>query len=128
MQTAPRDALGQLADHLSPVLDESPDGVYLWLDEANKTCNLRLAKMFGYTVEEWEATTDFAHTFVAAEDRGMYVWNYQNRVLDRSAPTTFRFRGRRKDGSTFDAETDMIPLAFGGHLVAYHFVREVHAP
>ena len=38
---------------------------------------------------------------------------------------TFRFRGVRKDGSAFPAETDMIPLTFGGHTVAYHFVRAV---
>jgi hypothetical protein len=40
-------------------------------------------------------------------------------------PVTFRFRGQRKDGSTFAVETDMIPLTFGGHTFAYHFVRAV---
>jgi hypothetical protein len=29
----------------------------------------------------------------------------------------------RKDGSMFQAETDMIPLSYGGHTFAYHFVR-----
>jgi hypothetical protein len=28
-----------------------------------------------------------------------------------------------KDGSERAAETDMIPLSFGGHTFAYHFVR-----
>ncbi len=27
------------------------------------------------------------------------------------------------DGTTVDAESDMIPLTFGGHTFAYHFVR-----
>jgi hypothetical protein len=31
----------------------------------------------------------------------------------------------RKDGSEIRAETDMIPLAYGGHTFAYHFVRRV---
>ena len=30
-------------------------------------------------------------------------------------------------GSTFEAETDMIPLVWRGYPVAYHFVREVEA-
>ncbi len=120
-------AIAELADHLSPVFESSPDGVYIWLDEQNKRCNERLAKMFGFTQEEWVRTDDFAHTFVAEEDRGPYVWNYQNRVADPSFPVTFRFTGRRKDGSTFAAETDMIPLSYGGHVIAYHFVREVLA-
>jgi PAS domain S-box-containing protein len=127
MRKTEADALKELAEHLRPIFDESADGVYIWLDEDTKTCNERLAKLFGYTVEEWEATNDFAHTFVADEDRGPYVWNYQNRVHGRTIPTTFRFKGRRRDGSTFDAETDMIPLSFGGHVIAYHFVREVGA-
>src|SRR5918995_5130900 len=118
-------AVEELADHLRPIFEQSPDGVYVWLDETNKRCNERLAKLFGYTVEEWEAVGDFANTFVADPDRGVYVWNYQNRVAGSGFPVTFRFRGRRKDGSTFDAETDMVPLTYGGHTFAYHFVRAV---
>lgn len=127
MTKSPSEALEGLARNLQPIFDHSSDGVYIWFDETVKTCNDRLAKLFGYTVAEWEATTDFAHTFVADEDRGPYVWNYQNRVHGKTVPTTFRFKGLRKDGSTFDAETDMIPLAYEGHVVAYHFVREVGA-
>ena len=116
-------ATQELAEHLGPLFEESPDGVYIWLDEANKRCNERLAALFGCTVEGWRATTDFAHTFVADADRGLYVWNYQNRVGPLAFPVTFRFQGRRLDGSTFEAETDMIPLTYGGHTFAFHFVR-----
>ncbi len=52
---------------------------------------------------------------------------YWNRVPALAFPASFRFRAIRADGSTFDAETDMIPLTFGGHTVAYHFVRQVGA-
>jgi PAS domain S-box-containing protein len=124
MTTHP-DALSELAGHLQPVLDQSPDGIYLWLDERNKVCNERLARMFGYTIEEWEAVDDFAGTFIAEESREIYVWHYQNRVLGLEFPSTFRFRGRRKDGSTFALETDIVPLTYAGHAVAYHFVRQV---
>jgi len=123
----PQQAIDELAEQLRPVLEHSPDGVYLWLDESTKRCNDRLAKLFGCTVDEWEAASDFARTFVDDADRGLYVWNYQNRVRDLRFPVSFRFRGKRMDGSTFDAQTDMIPITYGGHIVAYHFVRELHA-
>lgn len=118
-------AVAELAEHLRPVFEQSKDGVYVWLDERNKRCNQKLAKMFGCTVEEWEAVPDFANTFVADPDRGLYVWNYQNRIAGLEFPVTLRFHGQRKDGSTFDGETDMIPLTYGGHTFAYHFVRVV---
>jgi hypothetical protein len=44
------DVIRELAEQLRPVLKRSPDGVYLWLDEARKACNERLAGLFGLTV------------------------------------------------------------------------------
>ena len=116
-----------LAEQFRPVLEQSPDGVYLWLDERHKICNERLARLFGYTVEEWSAQVPFLPTFVAEEDQGLFSWYYHHRVATLAFPATFRFRGVRKDGSTFAAETDMIPIAYRGHAVAYHFVRHVGA-
>ena len=115
----------ELAEQFRPVMEQSPDGVYLWLDEAHKACNGRLAGLFGFTVEEWCSTQPFLENFVAEEDRGVFSWNYHNRVAALTFPVTFRFRGLRKDGSTFSAETDMIPISYRGHAVAYHFVRRV---
>ena len=115
MESSHRNAISALAEHLRPVLEHSPDGVYAWLDERNKICNERLARMFGYDVDGWLAIDDFAHTLIDEESRALYVRNYQHHVLGLRYPVTFRFRGTRKDGSTFEAETDMIPLAYDGH-------------
>lgn len=123
MTTTHADLLQALTEQLQPVFEHSPDGVYLWLDEAHKVCNERLAAMFGYSVAEWCAVPNFLDAFVAEDDQELYGWNYQQRVGRLAFPVTFRFRGRHKDGSTFAAETDMIPLACSGHAVAYHFVR-----
>ncbi|MHB8575494.1 MAG: PAS domain-containing protein [Dehalococcoidia bacterium] len=117
--------LQDLEAQFRPIFEHSPDGVYLWLDDAHKICNERLAAMFGYTVPEWRERPNFLDSFVAEDDQDQYGWNYQHRVAAFAFPVTFRFRGRRKDGSTFAAETDMIPISFQGHAVAYHFVRQV---
>jgi hypothetical protein len=71
------------------------------------------------------ATQPFLENFVAEEDRKMFSWNYHNRVAALAFPVTFRFRGLRKDGSTLSAETDMVPISYRGHAVAYHFVRQI---
>ena len=119
------ETIQELARQFGPVLENSPDGVYIWLDDDNKICNERLASMFGYTVNEWRTTGPFLDSFVDEEDQHVYGSNYQRCVAPLAFPATFRFRGRRKDGSTFSAETDMIPISWNGHAVAYHFVREV---
>ena len=125
MEVTHEQIMRELAEQFQPVLDKSPDGVYLWLDEEHAICNKRLADMFGYTVAEWSGKVPFLDNMVAKPDQSMFAWNYQNRVATLAYPATFRFRGRRKDGSTFAAETDMIPISWRGHAVAYHFVREI---
>jgi PAS domain-containing protein len=125
MEGEREDLIRELAEQFGPLLQESPDGVYLWLDEEHKVCNERLADLFGFTVDEWSEAQPFLDNFVAEEDRALYSWNYHNRVARLAFPVTFRFRGLRRDGSTFAAETDMIPISYRGHAVAYHFVRRV---
>lgn len=125
MESERAEIVRELSEHLRPVFESSPDGVYLWLDEEHKACNERLADLYGFTVEEWRGAQPFLDNFVAEEDRGLYSWNYHNRVARLAFPVTFRFRGLRKDGTTFAAETDMIPISHGGYAVAYHFVRQV---
>jgi PAS domain S-box-containing protein len=119
------DAIPRVAEHLAPVFEASPDGVYVWLDETHWTCNEKLAGMFGYSVEELENAPGLLQRLVHEDDQELFSWNYWNRVQALAFPVTFRISGVRKDGSTFPAETEMIPLAYGGHTIAYHFVRAV---
>jgi PAS domain S-box-containing protein len=119
------DVIPQLAEHLRPIFESSPDGVYVWLDETHWTCNERFAALFGSTVEELENTPSLLQRLIHEDDQGNFSWNYWNRIQAQAFPVTFRFTGLRKDGSTFRAETEMIPLTYGGHVVAYHFVRHV---
>ena len=117
--------LREIADHFGPLFERSPFGVYLYVNDRHKTCNERMAQMHGMTVEEWQNTPTFLNDFIAEEDREMYARNYHQHVASLKHPVTFRFRGLRKDGSTFAAETDMIPLCWRDHPIAYHFVREI---
>ena len=127
MQTVAHEvATKELAEHLQPLFDASPDGVYVWLDEEHWICNRRFADLLGYdSPDELNDTPNFLQRMVDEDDQQHFSWNYWNRVQALAFPTTFRFRGTRKDGSTFQAETDMIPFTYGGHTFAYHFVRSV---
>ena len=117
-------ATKELAEHLAPIFDSSPDGVYIWLDEQHWVCNERFAHLFGYEgADELRDTPYLLQRIVHEDDQQLFSWLYWNRVQARAFPVTMRFRGVRKDGTIVDAESDMIPLTFGGHTFAYHFVR-----
>jgi PAS domain S-box-containing protein len=117
--------LNELLKQFTPVFLHSPDGVYLYLDDNHKVCNKRMADLFGMTVEEWSKTPNFLEGFVATQDREMIATNFQGHVGALTRPVTFRFNAIRKNGETFIAETEMIPISWNGYPIAYHFVREV---
>jgi len=119
-------ATKELAEHLAPIFESSPDGVYVWLDEQHWVCNERFAHLFGYEgADELRDTPSLLQRIVHEDDQQLFSWLYWNRVQAHAFPVSRRFRGVRKDGTTVDAESDLIPLTFGGHTFAYHFVRVV---
>ena len=117
--------LREMLEQFKTVFDASPDGVYLYLDDVHKVCNDKLAKMFGLTTKEWSAAPNFLGDFVVEQDQEKVATNYQRHIAALTRPVSLRFRALRKDGSTFNAETEMIPISWRGNPVAYHFMREV---
>ena len=65
-----------LGQHFAPLMEKSPDGIYIWLDEVHKVCNERLAAMFGYSVKDWQAQVPFLGA----------LW--QRKTRSSSPPTT----------------------------------------
>ena len=119
--------MADLEAHFKPVLDHSVDGVYLWLDEKHMICNEKFAKMLGYTVADMRRAGLSLEQFVAEKDQEMFSKQYHSHIAKLSRPVTFRFHALKKDGKTFLAETDMIPLTYNNHAIAYHFVRVAKA-
>ena len=117
--------LKELAEQFQPLFENSPEGIYLYIDEVHKICNERFAKMFGLTVKEWEAMEGFVNKHAADEDVELVVGNYHEHIHQKLTPARFRFKAVRKNGSTFNAETDMIPFPWRGEMLAFHFVREI---
>lgn len=72
-----------------------------------------------------EVAASMLQRLVHEDDQGVVSWNYWNRVQAQAFQVTFRFQGVHKDGSALQIETDMIPSSYGGHVVAYHFVRRI---
>jgi len=117
--------VSEMLEQFKPVFENSPDGVYLYLDDRHKVCNQKMADLFGMSVDEWAAIPDFLGGFVVPQDQELVARNFQEHVASLTRPALIRFRAKKKDGTIFTAETEMIPISWDGHPVAYHFVRRV---
>ena len=117
--------LKEISEQFKPLFDQSPDGIYIYIDEVHKICSERFARMFGLSVPEWEAMEGFVNKHAAKEDQDMIVNTYMRHIHETLTPASFRMKALRKDGSSFKAEVDMIPFPWRGEMLALHFVREV---
>jgi hypothetical protein len=116
--------LTRLLEQLKPVFDSSVDGVYIFVDDATAACNEKCAKLWGYpTPAEWAKQAPFLDRLVADSDQHTVSQHYQSHIPNLAGPVRFRFKGKKRDGAPVNIETDMIPLSFEGHAIAYHFVR-----
>jgi PAS domain S-box-containing protein len=117
--------LKELGAQFKLLFNESPDGIYLYIDEVHKICSERFANMFGFTVEEWERMEGFVNKHVAKEDQDMVIDSYHKHIHQKLTPARFQINAIRKDGSKFRCEVDMVPFSWRGEMIALHFVREI---
>jgi PAS domain-containing protein len=122
------------ADHRNQVLnaaqkqvqrlyDESPQAMYLFLDDRNKTCNERFAKMLGYpSAAAWAGVQgSFPDLFVDPASQDKLIATYQDAMQNGKGahvPITWR----RKDGKAAPSRTILVPLDVDGHRLALHFI------
>jgi PAS domain-containing protein len=88
MQTVAHEvASKELAEHLQPLFDASPDGMYVWLDEEHWVCNQRFADLLGNdSPDELNDTPSFLQRMVHEDDQQHFSWNYWNDVQALAFP------------------------------------------
>ena len=119
------DVIRDLGGELAEVLNESDQGVYVYLDDEHKLCNERFAGLLGYeSPDEWAAVREpFPMVFVAPQSHEALISAYQN-AMERKAGATVPVTWLRRDGRTVPSVVILVPISFQGHLLALHFVDE----
>lgn len=114
-----------LGNEFREILDTSGQGIYLYLDDAHKLCNARFASLLGYgSPAEWAAVQrSFPDAFVAEQSQHALIGAYQD-AMEEGTGSTFAATWKRRDGGTVDSSVILVPISFGGHVLALHFVDE----
>jgi PAS domain S-box-containing protein len=113
----------ELTEQLEPVLSNSPQGIYLYLDDEHKSCNKKFADMLGYkSTQEW-AENEFPISDVAEEDQEKGIETYMNasrKLIASTLPATWV----RKDGKRIKTTVTMAPITYKGEIFVLHFISE----
>jgi hypothetical protein len=79
--------------------------------------------MLGYSSpREWAAVKEsFPEAFVSRKDQAKLVSTYQA-ATERLVGATISISWRKKNGGDVPTTTILVPIVFGGHRMALHFI------
>ncbi len=95
------------------LVENSLQGLAILQDGSLVFCNRVFAEMAGYTVEELlSASEENEWTIISPEDRQTLKNRYADRLANKPVPSRYEYRGIRKDGTEFWAETVVTVIDF----------------
>ncbi len=113
----------ELADQLEPVLTNSPQAIYLYLDDTHKICNQKFADMLGYeSIEKW-VENETPVSDVAEDDQPKVIEAY-GKASEEMEASTLSASLMKKDGSKINVKIIMSPISYNNEIFVIHFISE----
>lgn len=110
---------------LKPIMDKSPQGIYVYLDDTHKACNKKFADLLGYkSAKEW-ADTEAPLADVVEADQERVIAAYEAATEKMLASSLDIKLTNVKTGKPFKANVIMVPIAYEGHIFALHFISKL---
>lgn len=111
----------ELSEQLEPLFTNSPQAIYLYLDDTHKTCNQKFADMLGYaSTEEWVAN-EYSIEDVIEEERDNVIEAYVQASQNFTA-STFSTQWIRKDNKKLKTEVTVVPITYRDEVFVLHFI------
>jgi hypothetical protein len=111
----------ELAEQLEPVFSNSPQAIYLYLDDIHKICNQKFADMLGYSsIDEW-VSNEAPVSDIVDEDQDKIIQAYgeASRNFKASVVSTAI---TRKNGEKIKTQVIMVPLTFKEEVFVLHYI------
>ena len=111
-----------LYDQMKPILDESEQPIFIYLDDNHKACNQKFADMLGFkSPQEWAEKQGFLEVYVTEKSRETLSTAYW-KAIEKKVASTIPMTWMKKDGAAMDSTMILVPMFFKGHMFSVHFV------
>lgn len=111
----------ELTDQLEPVFSNSPQAIYLYLDDAHKSCNKKFADMLGYkSIEEWAKNETPLDDVLDSDHEG--VINAYMEASQKLKASAFSATLVNKNGKNIDVSIIMVPVPYQDEVFVLHFI------
>lgn len=125
-QNAPHDPhhehlMAEITEMFKPVLEKSPQAIYIYLDDTHKICNKKFADLLGYkSVQEWvDNQTPVSDVDEKDQEKVINAYMEASRNLKAS---TLSATVVKKDGKKITADVIMTPFTYQGEVFVLHFI------
>ena len=116
-----------LYSQMKPILDESEQPIFIYLDDNHKACNEKFSSMLGFkSPEEWAQKQGFLDVYVTEKSRETLSTAYWN-AMEKKNASTIPMIWMKKDGAALESTMILVPMFFEGHMFSVHFVTSVVA-
>lgn len=115
----------EVAEEYKDILENEKQGIYIYLDDTHKLCNVKLAEMLGYeSPADWAAVVDNPiGTMVAKSSQKTLIDAFWS-AREKSAGSTIEVNWNKKSGGEVKTTVILVPISFQGHIFALHFVSK----
>ncbi len=113
----------ELTEQLAPVFSNSPQAIYLYLDDTHKICNQKFVDMVGYkSIDDW-VNNEAPVGDVSEEDQPKVIEAY-GAASENYRASTVTANIMRKDGTRIKTKVIMVPITYKGEVFVLHFISE----
>jgi len=114
-----------ITQQMKPVLEESEQAIYIYLDDNHKVCNKKFADLLGYkSPKEW-ASTDAPLADVVEEDQQSVIDAYMN-ASEKMSASAIQVRVKNvKTGRIMKTRMIIVPIGHSSHVFTAHFISKI---
>jgi hypothetical protein len=107
------------------IFDTSGQAMYAYLDDDCRICNIKFAKLLGYSSpDEWfnvKVNGSFPGAFVDENSQQTLVDAYQ-RAMEKMEGSSIHVTWKKKSGGTVSTKVILVPVVYQNQLFALHYI------
>ena len=123
-QSHHEDLVNRFHGQLKQIFDDSPQAIYLYLDDNHKVCNKKFASLLGYgSPDDWAKIENPLEENVAKESQDAVVSAYFD-ASEKMIASQMDVKMKTTSGSVLEASVIVVPVAYQNHMFALYFISK----
>jgi PAS domain S-box-containing protein len=111
----------EVSEIFEPILSDSPQAIYIYLDDTHKICNQNFSDLLGYdSIEDW-VKTESPIEDVVSSDQNSVIEAY-GKASENLEASFLSANVKTKGGSEIEVEIIMTPFTYKGEVFVIHYI------